>query len=146
MKNQKKLFLLAFILVFAFISLIGCAKAEEKEPFITFTDSVGKEVTLYNQPENVAVLFSSFADMWSLAGGKVSVTVGESIERGICESSVLLVDKGAGKSINLDLLISYKPKIELVMKELEKVDFDGLLEEAYASMYTETKKVFENYK
>ena len=39
-----------------------------------------------------------------------------------------------------------QPKIELVMKELEKVDFDALLEEAYASMYTETKKVFESYK
>ena len=39
-----------------------------------------------------------------------------------------------------------QPKLELVMKELEKVDFDALLEEAYASMYTETKKVFENYK
>ena len=32
------------------------------------------------------------------------------------------------------------------MKELEKVDFDALLEEAYASMYTETKLVFESYK
>ena len=39
-----------------------------------------------------------------------------------------------------------QPKIELVMKELEKVDFDALLEEAYSSMYTETKKVFESYK
>ena len=39
-----------------------------------------------------------------------------------------------------------QPKIELVMKELEKADFDALLEEAYASMYTETKKVFENYR
>ena len=39
-----------------------------------------------------------------------------------------------------------QPKIELVMKELEKVDFDALLDEAYATMYTETKKVFESYK
>ena len=39
-----------------------------------------------------------------------------------------------------------QPKIELVQKELEKIDFDGLFEEAYASMYTETKKVFENYR
>ena len=39
-----------------------------------------------------------------------------------------------------------QPKIELVMKELEKIDFDALLEEAYASMYTETKKVFDSYK
>ena len=27
-----------------------------------------------------------------------------------------------------------------------KVDFEALLEEAYSSMYTETKVVFENYK
>ena len=39
-----------------------------------------------------------------------------------------------------------QPKLELVMKELEKVDFDALFEEAYASMYTVTKKVFESYK
>ena len=49
--------------------------------------------------------------MWSLAGGEVSVTVGESVERGICEEGVSLVDSGAGKSINLDLLISYKPDL-----------------------------------
>jgi len=39
-----------------------------------------------------------------------------------------------------------QPKIEDVMRELGKVDADALLEEAYASMYTETKKVFENYR
>ena len=118
MKNQKKLFFLTLILVFAFMSLVGCAKTEGEEPFITFSDSVGKEVVLYKQPENVAVLFSSFADMWHLAGGKVSVTVGESVERGICEPSVLLVDKGAGKSINLDLLISYKPDLVICSADI----------------------------
>jgi len=39
-----------------------------------------------------------------------------------------------------------QPKIEAVMAELEKLDFDGLLEEAYASMYTETKLVYPEYK
>ncbi len=39
-----------------------------------------------------------------------------------------------------------QPKIEAVMAELEKLDFDGLLEEAYASMYTETKLVYPEYR
>ena len=39
-----------------------------------------------------------------------------------------------------------QPKIEAVMAEIEKLDFDALLEEAYASMYTETKLVYQTYK
>ena len=39
-----------------------------------------------------------------------------------------------------------QPKIEDVARELAKVDFDELLEEAYNTMYTETKVVFENYR
>lgn len=116
MKN--KLLFSAIIFVLSFISLVGCAKTEKSEPFITFTDSVGNEVVLHERPKNVAVLFSSFADMWRLAGGDISVTVGESVERGICEPSVLLVDKGAGKSINLDLLISYKPDLVICSADI----------------------------
>ena len=39
-----------------------------------------------------------------------------------------------------------QPKIEDVMAELNKVDVDALLEEAYASMYTETKLIYPNYR
>ena len=39
-----------------------------------------------------------------------------------------------------------QPKIEAVMAEIEKLDFDALLEEAYNSMYTETKVVYPEYK
>ena len=39
-----------------------------------------------------------------------------------------------------------QPKIEEVMAELNKVDVDGLLEEAYNSMYTVTKLVYDGYK
>ena len=49
---------------------------------ISFTDSLGETVELSKRPENVAVLFSSFAEMWTLAGGEVAGTGGESIERG----------------------------------------------------------------
>lgn len=62
-------------------------------------------------PKTVAVLFSSFADIWQLAGGEVAITVGESVERGICEEGVLLVDDGAGKTIDTELLLSYQPDL-----------------------------------
>ena len=39
-----------------------------------------------------------------------------------------------------------QPKIEDVMRELEKVDVEALLEEAYATMYTETKLIYPNYR
>ena len=39
-----------------------------------------------------------------------------------------------------------QPKIEDVMRELAKVDVDALLEEAYATMYTETKLVYPDYR
>ncbi len=39
-----------------------------------------------------------------------------------------------------------QPKIEDVERELAKIDFEELLEEAYNTMYTETKVVFENYR
>lgn len=39
-----------------------------------------------------------------------------------------------------------QPKTEEVMRELEKVDFEGLLEEAYATMTTETKLVYPDYR
>ena len=39
-----------------------------------------------------------------------------------------------------------KPKLEYVMAELKKVDFEALCEEAWESMYTETKYIFDGYR
>ena len=39
-----------------------------------------------------------------------------------------------------------QPRIDDVMRELEKVDVEALLDEAYESMYTETKLIYPNYR
>ena len=39
-----------------------------------------------------------------------------------------------------------QPRVEEVMAQLEKIDFDGLLEEAWGTMYTVTKVVYDGYK
>ena len=64
------------------LSLPGGPAVEGETPEeynVTFTDSVGNLVTLNKKPEKVAVLFSSFADIWVSAGGRVDITVGESV-------------------------------------------------------------------
>ena len=39
-----------------------------------------------------------------------------------------------------------QPKIQEVLAQLEKIDFEGLIDEAYATMKTETKLIFPEYK
>lgn len=85
------------------------ADAETEGWMVTFTDSTGASVTLTERPERVAVLFSSYAEIWNLSGGTVSVTVGESVERGFAPETVYLVDEGAGKTIDHELLIAAQP-------------------------------------
>ena len=85
---------------------------------IVFMDSMDNLVRLPQQPEKVAVLFSSFAELWSLAGGQTDITVGESVERGFASDDVLLVDDGAGKSIDYELLLSYQPDFVIVSADI----------------------------
>lgn len=39
-----------------------------------------------------------------------------------------------------------KPSIAVAMAELEKIDFAGLIDEAYGTMYTESRKISESYR
>lgn len=89
--------------------LTACAAQDTPTQGYTFTDAVGTQVTVSPQPQKVAVLFSSFAQIWTLAGGTVSVTVGESIERGFAPEGTALVDSGAGKTIDHELLLAQQP-------------------------------------
>ena len=99
-------------LILTLLLLTGCAPKEqivEGDPALSFTDSTGYFVTAPNEPKTVAVLLSSYAEVWTLAGGTVSVTVGETVDRGIVSQGVTLVDGGAGKTIDQELLLAAKP-------------------------------------
>ena len=76
----------------------------------SFTDDSGEVVTLDAEPTKVAVLFSSYAEIWTDAGGSVAVTVAETVERGFADDSVTVIDPGSGHStIDLEALISAEP-------------------------------------
>ena len=97
--------------------LCGCAQKRQQDPqqtpaegeYCHFTDSAGVDISLQKKPEKVAVLFSSFAEIWELAGGTVAISVGESAERGFTKEDIPIVDGGAGKTINTELLLSNQP-------------------------------------
>lgn len=100
--------------------LASCAPKDtpKKAQGYAFTDSTGHEVVLSGQPARVAVLFSSLADIWQLAGGKITITVGESVERGICGADTLLVDNGAGKTVDTEALIAAAPDFVIVSADI----------------------------
>ena len=107
MKQQRTLCLVALSL--ALLLLCGCLPVDEADGqavCVRVTDDSGTSVDAPRHPARVAVLFSSLADLWTTAGGEVSITVGETVERGIVPEGTLLVDVGAGKTVNTELLLS----------------------------------------
>lgn len=111
-KRVLSLFLCALLLT-------GCASRQDNTAQgITFTDDTGAEVTVPEKPEKVAVLLSSLADLWVTAGGTVNITVGETIERGFAGEGTVLVDDGAGKTINIEALIAEEPDLVLYASDL----------------------------
>lgn len=111
------LIVIGIICVLGFLNVKFEIGAPDKE-YYTLVDSEKKVVVLEEKPKKVAVLFSSLADIWTLAGGEVAITVGESVERGICTEDVLLVDSGAGKTVDNEALISYEPDFVLLSADI----------------------------
>lgn len=123
LKNRKKIWgiVLSAVLV---LTVSACGNPVDGSPQkgasggYQFTDDMGRTIVLQAKPQNVAVLFSSFAEVWELAGGEVSITVGESIERGFADENAVLVDDGAGKTVNTELLIDAQPDFVICSADL----------------------------
>jgi len=124
MKRNASALIIIFFIILSCVSLPSCSQGigntdvgEESHAYgdmfpYTFKDSSGRSITLEKKPENVAILFSSFAEIWTLSGGEVDITVGDSIKRGFADEGVVLVDDGAGHtSINTEILVSALPDL-----------------------------------
>lgn len=111
--NKKIILITAMLLVLLMCAFTGCISSGEKElsneAYYTFTDSNGFTVELSKKPQTVAVLFSSLSEAWLNAGGEIAITVGETVERKLCKGEALLVDSGAGKTVDNERLISLEP-------------------------------------
>lgn len=110
-------------LMLCLLLLAGCgapsgASEEPAETVISFVDDTGAEIDVVRKPKTVAVLLSSLADLWITAGGDVAITVGETVERGFVDEGVILVDDGAGKTIDLEALIAEAPDLVLYASDI----------------------------
>ena len=98
--------------------LTGCAPVPEQTEGIWFTDDTGTTVCVPENPPKVAVLLSSLADLWLTAGGTIDITVGETVERGFADGNVILVDSGAGKTIDVETLVAQNPDFVIYSSDL----------------------------
>ena len=88
-------------------------EVEEKQAY-TFTDDLGREVTV-NQPKRVACLISSFSDIWALAGGVEQIVAATDatwryLDLPLGED---VVNLGSSKELNMEELIACEPDFVL---------------------------------
>lgn len=106
--------LLAAVLCLALL-ISGCAapsadgtEAAEATEAVTFTDALGREVTVQS-PQRVAALLGSFADVWYLAGGTVIASADDAWEDFALPMPDDAVNLGMTKELSLEKLLAAEP-------------------------------------
>lgn len=107
-KSVIALFMSAVIMISLFCGCAEKAPQKEESDTVTFTDALDREVTLKKNPERVAALIGSFADVWTLAGGTVCASVDDAWDDFDLELPDA-VNLGGAHSPNLELLLSANP-------------------------------------
>ena len=102
---------LSVILLIAMLtSFAACSTREgdKNENTLTFTDELGREVTVEKNPERVAALLGSFADVWTLAGGRLCAAAEDAWEDFGLELEGC-ISLGGAHSPSLEILIASDP-------------------------------------
>ena len=89
-------------------------ETKNPEEAVTFTDDVGREVTLA-KPRRVAALIGSFADVWCLAGGQGTLVAAadDSWTQFDLDLPETVESLGAVKEPNVELLLAAEPDFVL---------------------------------
>ena len=92
------------------IFLCSCAENHsDLTETVTFTDALGRNVSVPENPKRVAALLGSFADIWTLAGGELCAAADDAWEDfGLTLEGA--VNIGGAHSPSLELLISSDPE------------------------------------
>ncbi len=124
-----------FVVLICVLLLIGCNNKEVStgevvnEEFITFIDALDREVTIKKNPEKVAALLGSFADVWILAGGEICATAEDAWDDFGLELDA--VNIGGAHSPSLELLLSSNPEFVIASSSTSSnVEMKETLEDA----------------
>ena len=111
----------------------------------TFTDALGREVTV-NNPQRVAALLGSFADIWYLAGGEIIASADDAWEDFALPLAEDSINLGMTKELSLEKLFEADPDFVLASSNTKgNVEWLETLESAgIATAYFEVND-FEDY-
>lgn len=107
--NRRKLCAAALALALA-VLFCGAAAAQET---LVLTDDLGRSVTIERQPQRVAALIGSFADIWCLAGGAdtLAAAADDTFRKFDLPLSAETINLGATKAISLEKLLAAQPQL-----------------------------------
>ena len=101
----------ALVLAFAMLFSLAACGGDDKnvsESTVSFTDALGREVSVEKKPKRVAALLGSFADVWLLAGGELCAAADDAWEDfGLSLDDC--VNIGGAHSPSLELLVASDP-------------------------------------
>lgn len=104
---MKRLFVLILI-VSLLLTACGSVDRAPSSDGVTFSDDLGRSVTVDN-PRRVAALLGSFAQIWMLAGGEVVATADDAWDDLQLDLPEDAVNLGNTKNLSLELLLSSRP-------------------------------------
>ena len=100
--------LICMTMLLGILTACGSIESTRRQNLVTFTDALGREVSVPKEPERVAALIGSFADVWLLAGGNLCAAAEDAwldFELDLPEA----VNIGGAHSPNLELIFSANP-------------------------------------
>ena len=97
-----------FSLILLFALLCGCAAWPQPQAGYTFTDDLDRTVTV-DDPQRVACLLGSFADVWHLAGGEIAAAPDDAWADFDLPLSDDTVNLGHTKNLSLEALFAAEP-------------------------------------
>ena len=142
---------LAAVIALSMILVCGCTANTDKEPenktteitqteenkeekesgVVTFTDDLGREVTV-DHPQRIACLIGSFSDIWCLAGGADQIVAATDATWNFFDLPLKeeVVDLGPAKDLNMEQLAACEPDLVLASCGTERnVELETALDE-----------------
>ena len=142
--NRRKL--CAAALALALAMLIGGAAAAQET--MVLTDDLGRSVTIERQPQRVAALIGSFADIWCLAGGADSLAAAadDTFRKFDLPISAETINLGATKDISLEKLLAAQPQLVIAScSTAEQVALEPMLSQMGLNTVYFDVDSFEDY-